>query len=225
MRPRPVLSWKVLPLVAAFGGCKTVYPLVGLGAGELAKRFAYAAFEAGHAILAPELLGESPEKVDLALARLVTPGSPPAPPRASLRRLLRNPFNGLGLRVGPAVRSRVGGPGSTGALEATRGRIAGGRSLLTVGELFESGSANVHGIPQGAGLSPRFGHTNDVRHDVPAHVIGRGIAEAGEGPVVLHLRRSLDHGHVAVLGSGNLNELRIYAAQAPAVGLVEQTGE
>src|SRR4051812_7523771 len=127
MRSQPgLLSWKFLPLLAAFGGGKTVYPLVGLGAGELAKRLAYTAFEAAYAVLSSELLGEGPEKVDLALARLVTPGATPAPPGGSLGSLLRPPFNCFRLRIGPAVWSRVGGLGSTGALEATRRRIASG---------------------------------------------------------------------------------------------------
>ena len=71
------------PLFAAFGGCEAVDPLVSLGAREFAQGFADTTLKPGDTVLAPELLGESLEEVDLAFSRL--PGSAPTPPGSRLR--------------------------------------------------------------------------------------------------------------------------------------------
>jgi hypothetical protein len=68
---RPQLSSGLRLLLAALGRGQTVDPLVGLGAREFAQGLADAAFKAGDTILAPKLLGEGLEKVDLALACLL----------------------------------------------------------------------------------------------------------------------------------------------------------
>src|SRR5918994_1950547 len=139
----------VSPLFAAFGGCEAVDPLIGVGAGELTQGFAYTALEPGDTILAPELLGEGLEEVDLALSSFSGPA--PTSPGGFLRGLLlRGLSNGLESRIGPAVRG--GAHGRVGpSLFAHRARrlIVGGRGVVSVGELFEGGSADVHRVAQG----------------------------------------------------------------------------
>src|ERR671913_454068 len=75
---------------------------------------------------------------------------------------------------------------------------------------------------RGAGLRPRLCHPDDVWDDVPADVLGRSVPYPGEVPPILHLGGGLDYGHVAVLVVRDLDQLGVYATQAPAVGLVEQ---
>src|ERR671921_1157619 len=147
------------PLLATFGWREAVDPLVGLGTRELAEGLTDTALEAGDAILAPQFLREGPKQVDLALTSLLR-GSPlPSPRSCLLRCALRIILYDLGLRASsPAVR---GGAGGAGALDATRGWVGGRRSLVSVREFFEGSRADVHGVPQGAGLGSRLRHADD----------------------------------------------------------------
>ena len=113
------------------------------------------------------------------------------------------------LRRGTAGRC---GSGWTAALGTLRPEAVRGRSVVAVGELFESRGADVHRVAQGAGFRPGLGHPDQVRRDVPANVLGARVAYPREVPPVLHLGRGLDYRHAAVRLVGDLDELGVYAA-------------
>src|SRR5215217_5401770 len=160
-------------LLAPFRG-KAVDPLVGLGAGHVLERLAEAILQALDAVLTPPLDGQRLQEVDLALARL--PSSTPF--RGG--RLLRMPVRSILLdgALGRVSR-RILSPPADRSRPASRGRALGGRSgVVAIGELFEGGGADVHGVTQGTGLRPGLGHPDQVRGDVAPDVLGTRIPDA-----------------------------------------------
>src|SRR5918994_4921022 len=201
-------------LLASFRG-QAVDPLVGLGAGHVLERLAETILQALDAVLAPPLDGQRLQEVDLALARL---------PRAAPLRSgwsLRLPVRGV-LLGGRALRS-VLLPPADGSRPASRGRALGGRrGVVAIGELFEGGRADVHGIAQGTGFRPGLGHPDQVRCDVAPDVLGACVPDARKTLAILHLRRSLHYGDVPVRLIGDLDQVRVYPLQSQAMGLVEK---
>src|SRR5919199_4371291 len=179
--PKAERSSRLSSLLSFFGGGKPVYPLIGFGAGKFVKGLADSALQAGDPVLAPELLSEGAQKVDLALTRLVALVCTPA-----LTVSTGSLLDGFGLGTGLTV--RAGGCGSLLCIYRAWRRIRlDGRGIIAVGEFFEGGGTDVHRVPQGPGLCARLGHADDVRHDISAHIVGAGIPDTREGPAVLHL--------------------------------------
>src|SRR4028118_1480797 len=96
-----------------------------------------------------------------------------------------------------------------------------GPPALLPTELLEGGDPYVDGVPQSARLGPRLCHPDQVRRYHAADVLRPGVADAGE-LALLHPDHGPDYRHVAVLGGGNLQELRLDAPESPAMRLLQE---